>query len=90
MRKKAAATTTTAELAKAFGLTTVRIGQLTAAGVLEKSGRNSYDLAANVRRFVEHKAAEARAQVSDAKSDAACLLRAKGRHRGAAGDRGQA
>jgi len=76
MRKKAAATTT-AELAKALGLTTARIGQLTAAGVLEKSGRNSYDLAANVRRFVEHKAAEARAQVPDAKSDAARLLRAK-------------
>ena len=77
MQKKAAATVTTAELAKALGLTTARIGQLTAAGVLEKSGRNSYDLAANVRRFVEHKAAEARAQVPDTKSDAGRLLRAK-------------
>jgi hypothetical protein len=77
MRKKAAATTSTAELANVLGLTSARIGQLTAAGVLEKSGRNSYDLVANVRRFVEHKAAEARAQVPDATSDAARLLRAK-------------
>jgi hypothetical protein len=67
----------TAELAKALGLTVERIRQLAVAGVLKKSGRNSFDLALNVRRFVEHKADEAVAKVPDTKSDAARLLRAK-------------
>jgi hypothetical protein len=79
MRTKTEAnpTVATAELAKTLGLTVERIRQLTVAGVLKKLGRNSFDLPSNVRAFVEHKAAEARAKVPDSQSDAARLLRAK-------------